>query len=138
MNISGILAKGAGAAGIGLLAYDAHHIAKEHSQMYSTRRKTDNIESLYYDTLSLSDGSYVKDKAKRAVLNIGMDTNIDTVCYKAGGYLRSMGDFVVNHAIPIGLSAAALLTKGVVSKASALGLAAYAAFDFLGEFGHKK
>ena len=110
MNISGILAKGAGAAGIGLLAYDAHHIAKEHSQMYSTRRKTDNIEALYYDTLSLSEPSVVKDKAKHAVLNLGMDTNIDTVFYRISGYVKSLGDFIVNHAVPIGLSSAALLT----------------------------
>ncbi|MBR1754509.1 hypothetical protein IJ732_06695 [bacterium] len=138
MNISGILAKGAGAAGIGLLAYDAHHEAKEHSQMYSTRKKTDNIESLYYDTLSLSTPSRVKDKAKKAVLDLEMDTNIDTVFYRIGGYVKSLGESVVSKAIPLGLSALALLTKGVVSKASALGLAAYAAVDFMGEFGHKK
>lgn len=138
MKISNILAKTVGAAGIGLLTYDAHTCAKDNSKMYSTRRKTDKIESLYYDTLNLSHPSRLKDSAKKTVLNLEMDSNVDTVFYKISGYVKSIGHYIVEHTIPIGLSAAALLTKGLVSKASAIGLAAYTITDFIGEFKNRK
>ena len=138
MNISGVLAKGVGAAGIGLLAYDAHHAAKDYGTMNSIRKTTDNVESLYVDTLYLNTPSRVKSKAKKAILNLHMDTGFDTTFHKITGYFKSLGTSVVENAIPLGLSAIALLSKGIVSKASAIGLIGYAAFDFLGEFGHNK
>lgn len=138
MSISGVLAKGVGAAGIGLLAYDAHHAAKDYSTMNSIRKTTDNVESLYVDTLYLNTPSRVKSKAKKALLNFHMDTGIDTTLYKVTGYLKSLGTSVVENAIPLGLSAIALFSKGVVSKASAIGLLGYTAIDFLSEFGHAK
>jgi hypothetical protein len=136
MNVTGVLAKGVGAAGIGLMAYDAHHAAKDYSNMYSTRKSTDNLESLYYDTLYLQTPSVLKDKAKKSVLNLSMDYNIDRVFYKIGGYVKSMTASAINNVIPMGLAALALFTKGAVSKASALGLIGYGVLDFMSEFGH--
>ena len=137
MSISGLLAKGVGAAGIGLMAYDAHKAAKDYSSMYSISNSTNNLEALYCDTLYLNEPSRVKDKAKQAVVNLHMDLNIDRTLYRIGGYFKSLGASISQHAIPLGLSAAALLTKGAISKASALGAITYAAVDFFGEFGHK-
>ena len=138
MNISGVLAKGVGAAGIGLLAYDAHHAAKNHSSMNSIKKTTDNLESLYYDTMYLNTESAIKAKAKKGLLNLHMDLGIDTTLAKITGYVKSLANSAVENIIPIGLSAAALLTKGAVSKASAIGLIAYGVVDFMSEFGHHK
>ena len=138
MSISGLLAKGVGAAGIGLMAYDAHHAAKDYSNMYAIKNSTNNLETLYCDSLYLNDPSRVKDKAKQAVTNLHMDLNLDRTIYKIGGYFKSLGASISNKAIPLGLSAAALLTKGAISKASALGVITYTLVDFFGEYGHKQ
>ena len=137
-NISSILAKGVGIAGLGVMAYDAHTMSKDYAQMYSTNKSTANLESLYYDTLSLSTPSHVKDKAKKAILNLEMDVSIDDTFHKVKGYMTSVGNYFVSKAIPLGLSALTLLTKGAVSKVSALGLIGYAAADFIGEFDKHK
>ncbi len=133
IRVSGALAKATGAVGLGLLAYDAHHAAKDYGKMYSTKKETDNIEKMYYDTLSLEKPSRVKDRVKKGLLNFEMDNNIDSVAYKIGGYVKEFAGFMCDNVIPLGLSAGALLTKGALSKASAIGLVGYAVVDLLNE-----
>ncbi len=45
------------------------------------------------------------------------------------GYVKGFGESLVSNVVPLALTTATILTKGAVSKASAIGLAAYGTVD---------
>ena len=47
----------------------------------------------------------------------------------AKGYVKGVAESLVSNVVPLALTALTVLTKGKVSKASAIGLAAYGACD---------
>ena len=137
MSITGFLSKGVGLAGLCIIAYDSHNAAKDYAGMYGRHKSTENLEKMYVDTLSLQTRSVVKDKAKKSLFNFALDQNIDKTYFSISGYMKSMCASLVYNVIPLGLSAMALMTKGAVSKLSALGTVIYGALNLLGEYGHK-
>ncbi len=124
-NFSGVLARGAGAAGLALITADSLHAAKEHSHMYETKKTTENIQDRYFDTLTLSTPSKVRDTVKKKILFFDMDNNIDSFFYAVSGFVRGFGEMLAENVIPFALSAGAMLGPKFLSKTCGLGLAAY-------------
>ncbi len=131
MAIGSILAKTAGATGLGLTFYSAHKSADMVSEEYSREKTTAGLAERFKDTLTLSSPNVVEDAVKKSIFKFDMDTNFDSTYYKIKSYFQNFGAFTLRAAIPLALSAGAFFTKGIFSKASAIGLAGYCGYYLL-------
>ncbi|MBE7712631.1 MAG: hypothetical protein E7Z87_02680 [Cyanobacteria bacterium SIG26] len=131
---SQIIAKTAGLAGLGLVAYDAHHIGKVNADLYASHR--DAVATDYYVNNSMysTNMSKVQDGIKTKALEMQLNQGWRRFFNTGIGYIKGFGSMIVEHIIPVGLSVAALLTKGKASKICAGGLGIYAAYEVIRNF----
>lgn len=129
MTIGSVLAKTAGYAGLAAIAYDAHKLG----QMRAVENKRDAIASsgldAYMDSKSLDKPSALMSKIQDVRFNAEMKGNlfngVRNGFNSVVGYVKGFAESLVSNVVPLALTAATILTKGKVSKASAIGLAAY-------------
>lgn len=133
MNITKVLAKAAGVAGVGLVAYDSHIAGKIESHSYGKNNKAESITERYLDDLKLDSPSSVKAGVKSALFHYSMDENLTGFFSGISGYFKGFGSMLVSNAVPFALSVGTLLTKGLTSKLCGAGLAAYGGIFLLQE-----
>ena len=129
-NYATYLAKGTGIVGLGLIAKDAHVIGKIQADTYSQSRDADAIEKRANNKLYLSNPSVTMQKMKKTVFNWEVENNFRNFFNQGIGYFKGLGSMLVNNVIPLTLGLTALLGKGILSKASAIGLAGYGILSF--------
>ncbi len=138
-NFTKYLAKGAGAAALGIIAYDAHIVGKLQSDVYSKTGDADACMRAFSNTQYLSSPSVTMSKLKRGVFNWETESNFRNFINSGIGYFKGFGSMLVNSVVPLGLGLGALLGKGKWSKGSAIGLGVFGIVklfkDVLG-FGH--
>ncbi len=131
-NYGKYLAKGVGVVGLGLILRDAHTIGKLQADVRSQSRDADISMDLYENSQRLDSPSLLKSEVKDKVMKWHMDSNVPSFFNSAIGYFSGLGSMLVECVVPLGLSAVALLAKGKkLACGSAIGLAAYAGFNFI-------
>lgn len=129
-----IIAKAAGAAGIGMVAYDANHIGKVQADRFASEKDAKATAYYHNNTLYSTNMSKIeagiKDKALQMQLNQGWRRFINLGI----GYVKGFNSMLVEHVVPLGLGIGALFTKGKLSKGFAAGLGVYAAFSVIKNF----
>ena len=138
-NFTKYLAKGAGAAALGVVAYDSHIIGKIQSDVYSKSRDADAFDDRFSNTQYLSSPSNTTSKLKRTVFNFEMENNVRHFVNSAIGYFKGFGSMLVNSVVPLGLGLGALCAKGKWAKGSAICLGIYSGVKFFKDvlgFGH--
>ena len=138
-NFTKYLAKGAGAAALGVVAYDSHIIGKIQSDVYAKSRDADACGGRFSNTQYLSTPSNTTSKLKRGVFNFEVENNTRHFINSAIGYFKGFGSMLVNSVVPLGLGLGALFGKGKWAKGSAIGLGIYAGVKFFKDvlgFGH--
>ena len=139
INFTKYLAKGVGAAALGVTAYDAHVIGKIQSDVYAKGKDADACLDAFSNSQYLSDPSVTTSALKKGVFNLEAESNIRHFFNSAIGYFKGFGSMLVNSVVPLGLGLGALLGKNKVSKGCAIGLGVYGLVklfkDVLG-FGH--
>ena len=138
-NYMGYLAKGAGAAALGISAYDAHVLAKINADSYSATKDADALSNAYNNTLYSTNGSVTTDAVKKKLFNLETGMNMRNFINSIVGYFGGLANSLVGDAVPVTMGLLAVLSKGFVSKASAVGLAAWAGVSVLKDgfgFGH--
>src|SRR5574344_2144986 len=133
MSWINIAAKAVGAVGMGLVAYDAHKAGCINADSHSKKVTSGFISEGYIDSNMMSTPSTVNSKLKKGWFKLKMEDNSVSFFSGIGGYLRGFGSMLVDSAIPLALATATLLTKGKISKFSALGLVGYGAYSLLTE-----
>ncbi len=138
-NFTKYLARGAGVAALGLIAYDSHIVGKLQSDVYSKSRDANAVMRSFNNTQYLSSPSMTTSHLKKGIFHWEVNNNFRTFINSAIGYFKGFGSMLVDNVIPLGLGLGALLGKNKWSKGSAIGLAIYGAVkictDLLG-FGH--
>lgn len=131
---SQIISKTAGLAGLAMVAYDANHIGKMNADIYASHR--DAVATGHYinNTMYTSNMSKIQDRIKTTALRMQLDQGWRRFFNTGIGYVKGFTSMLTEHVIPLGLSLTALLTKGKVSKFSAIGLGAYAGFEVIRNF----
>lgn len=131
MAIGNILAKGAGIAGLGAIAYDAHQYGKIQAQTAGKNQKASSALNSYLDTAQLSSPSTLMSSIQNTKHDLEMKGKLlsgpRNALSRAGGYLKGVAQSLVSNVIPLALTAGALLTKGKVSQGFGVGLAAFGA-----------
>ena len=138
-NFTKYLAKGAGVAALGLIAYDAHIVGKLQSDVYSKSRDANASMRAFNNSQLLTTPSVTTSNLKKGLFKWELNNNLRSFVNTAIGYFKGFGSMVVDNVIPFGLGLGALLGKGKWSKGSAIGLGIYGILklftDVLG-FGH--
>lgn len=138
-NFTKYLAKGAGIAALGVVAYDSHVIGKLQADVYSKTRDAEACMERFSNTQYLSNPSVTTSKLKNGVYHFEMDNNTRHFINSAIGYFKGFGLMLINNVVPLGLGLGALFTKGKWAKGSAIGLGVYAVVKFFKDglgFGH--
>lgn len=132
-NVSNILIKGIGAAGLGLILYDAHTLGKIES--FSTQKKHgSNLASRAIEnTISQNSPSLLESKVRKGASNVIMDEGITDFFNAIGGYVKGFATMLVDHVIPLGLALGTVLTpkNSKAAKGFGIGLLAYGAIFLL-------
>ena len=127
MSVSGVIAKGIGAVGLGLVLYDAHTLGKIESASNQKRSAANMIAGPFANTMMQDSASILESRAKKGFSNFMMEENMSTFFTGIGGYFKGVGSMLVSHIVPLGLSIGALATprNSLASKVFGFGLLAY-------------
>lgn len=125
MNISNIVTKAIGIAGLGMVLYDSHYAGGIESKAYQKKCNTNNVTETFMETMSLDRPSIVQAKMKNRYLKFKMDENFTDFFEGIIGYAKGFGSMLVNNVVPFGLALGTVATKGIASKAFGLGLLGY-------------
>lgn len=123
--------KAAGALGIGMIAYDAHKHAKHKANISAKKARVD--AGLYYldNAMHGSSPSAINDKLRWKIFDIETRNNFRGMVNAGKGYVKGFMGMLGDDILPLGLSLAALLTKGKVAPKIAGGaLGAYSLYAF--------
>ncbi|MCD8378035.1 MAG: hypothetical protein LUB59_04515 [Candidatus Gastranaerophilales bacterium] len=130
--------KAAGAAGAGMLLYDAHKEGKRISTIYKNRKNSEAALDWFDNTRNLHQPSHVNMTLKDKLFNWEITNNLRGFINGGIGYVKGFAGMMFSDAVPWGLSAAALLTKGpsvtskgTAAKVSGAALGAYALYAFV-------
>ena len=107
--------KAAGAAGIGICLYDAHKHGKYKSQLNANKAKTE--AGLYWLDNAMythSPSSFVQ-KAKWRIYDLESRNTVRRAFNAVTGYIKGAVGMMTEDIVPLGLSVAALLTKGKIA-----------------------
>lgn len=101
----------AGAAGVGIAAYDAHCKGKRCAKTYSNKKKFEALDYYLNNSRNLPSGSYFNSKAKDKLYDFELKNDFRKFINKPKGYISGFKDMVINDAVPWVLSLTALLVK---------------------------
>lgn len=128
-NYGKYLAKAAGAAAVGMVAYDAHVIGKLRADTYSQTSEANRTASFATNTLYLSEPSTIQSKVKKKLFNLELENNFLNFFNSAAGYFSGLGEMLVSGVVPLGLGLTALLAgvkkHGKICKGAGIGLLVY-------------
>lgn len=139
-KVLNILTKTVGAAGLGLVLYDAHHAGKIQSPIAEMRGKSSSLAHHYMEDMKLESPSRVRKAAKEGIFRYNLDENLTGFFHSTGGYMEGFTSMIITNAVPLALSVGTLIGgKGLFSKACGAGLLAYGGIFLLQEaFGFGK
>ena len=134
-NYGKYLAKAAGAAAVGMVAYDAHVIGKLRADTYSQSAEANRTASLATNTLYLAEPSTIQTKVKKKLFNLELENNFLNFFNSAAGYFSGLGEMLVSGVVPLGLGLTALLAgakkHGKICKGAGIGLLVYGGIKFV-------
>lgn len=138
MNIAGIGSKvlkygikAAGVAGVGMCIYDANHTGHFKSEVRATRAETNSFDYWYDKSRKLTTPSAVNSSLKDKIFQWQLKHNYVRFFNKGIGYVQGFAKQIAEDIVPIGLSIAAIASKGKIAPkvaGGALGLYAIGAF----------
>ena len=110
-NYGKYLAKTAGAAAVGMVAYDAHIYGKLQADTYAQSKEADAIGSAFNRTLCQPEPSVIQSKLKKMLFDFEVTDNLGYLWNSAKGYLGGFGEMLISGVVPLGLGLTALLAK---------------------------
>ncbi len=124
-----LISRGTGLAALGMIFYDANHVGKVQSDLYSSEK--DASAAVYYlnNTLYSNDMSKVKDKLKTTAFNIELSQTWRRFFNEGIGYEQGFNAMLIHNVIPLILGSLALFGKNITSKVSAGALAVYGMYE---------
>ncbi len=133
-NYGKYLAKAAGAAAVGMVAYDAHILGKLNADIYAQSREANRCSNAFNNTLYQTEPSLIQSKIKKKLFNFEMENNLFRLWNSAAGYISGFGEMLISGVVPLGLGLTALLTPlkhGKICKGAGIGLVAVGAIKLV-------
>ena len=111
--------KAVGVGTLGIIASDAHHIAKYEADTYATRKDADTTMYYLHNSMISNGLSRTEGAIKDAAYHMELDQGWRRFFNLGIGYVKSFTSMLVSNVVPLGLGLTALLTKGLPSKIAA-------------------
>lgn len=140
MNIAKIGIKSAGILGAGMVLYDAHRRGMYQSHIYADKKDAEAAERYLDNSRVMEKPSSIIAKLKNKMFDWEIKYGLRHFINSGIGYVKGVGEMLLDDVVPLGLSVAAIATKaptktckGIGAKASAIGLGIYGLYTFFKE-----
>lgn len=122
--------KAAGAAGVGIILYDAHKHGQYRANVERTNKEAIATNKWFENSRNVNSFSRFNSSLKDKVFKFELKENIMGTINAAAGYAKGFTRMIAGDIIPLGLSIAAIATKGTAAKVSGAALGIYSALGF--------
>ena len=122
--------KAAGALGAGIVLYDAHKHGKYQAVVNKNNKNAIACDNWMENSRNMTSPSAFNAKMKDGIFKWEVRNNIRGMFNAATGYVRGFSRMVLEDVLPLGLSVAAIATKGKASKVAGGALGVYALYGF--------
>jgi hypothetical protein len=122
--------KAAGVAGAGIVLYDAHKHGQYRATVEKNNKNAIACDEWMENRRNMAFPSKVNSKLKNGIFIWVLRNNIRGMFNAALGYVKGFTGMLVTDVLPLGLSVAAIATKGKAAKISGAALGAYAVYGF--------
>ena len=133
VNVSNIVCKTVGIAGMSAAIYDAYAMAQHHSSAGAFETSADVYEKAVAAERSNTNASYITGAMQSKIANLRMNNPIIPIIGKTKGFVTGFIGALGENIIPITLSTLALATKGIAQKTGAWGLGIYGVYQIAKE-----
>lgn len=132
-KLTNYLVKAVGVGGLTLVGYESHSYGKLQATNFATNVKADTLTKQLIENTKLDTPSTIRNSLKKQIFNFHMEEGFSDFFTTTAGYIKGFGTMLVSNVVPLGLSAATIMTKGFVSKMFGAGLLAYGGIYLLQE-----
>lgn len=122
--------KAAGATGAGIVLYDAHKHGQHRATVEKNNKNAIAVDDWLENSRTVTSPSRFNSKLKDGLFKLELRNNIRGMFNAAVGYVKGFTYMLVNDVLPLGLSVAALATKGKAAKISGAALGIYSVLAF--------
>lgn len=122
--ISG-LAIASGGAVAASTAYDAHKNGVAGAKTVSAKKEADDLSDLYVGLSEDGSGSATLNAIHNAYADTRTKTRFFQNVYAIGGYMKGIGNTLLNNIVPVTCATAAIFGKKLVRQIGGVGLALY-------------
>ena len=122
--------KAAGAMGAGIVLYDAHKHGKYKAVVNKRNKDAIACDEWMENSRNMTSPSSFNSKMKDGIFKWEVRNNIRGMFNSAIGYVKGFAHMLAEDLLPLGLSVAAIATKGKAAKISGGALGVYALYGF--------
>jgi len=122
--------KAAGAVGVGMVLYDAHKEGVRKADIEVRKGNANAALDWYDNSRNLTSPSRINMRLKDKLFNWEITHNLRAFVNTGIGYVKGFAGMLTEDVIPMGLSIAAIATKGTAAKVTGAALGAYSVFAF--------
>ena len=122
--------KAAGVTGAGICLYDAHKHGQHRANVEKNNKNVRATDDWFENTRNVNSPSRFNSNMKNKLFKWELRENIRGMFNSAVGYVKGFTGMMVDDILPIGLSVAAIATKGKAAKVSGAALGVYALYGF--------
>ena len=120
--------KAAGVAGAGIVLYDAHKHGNYRATVEKNNKNAIACDEWMENTRNMTYPSKFNSKLKNGIFRWELRNNIRGMFNSAVGYVKGFTHMLISDVLPLGVSVAAIATKGKAAKISGAALGAYAVY----------
>ena len=126
-----IICRTLGTAGMGLAVYNATKIGNHFAKVESEKTQARYLEKVYYNSRTLDEMNYVHNTIQNKISERRLHNPFPAIWGSIKGFCGGSLDSLA-HSLPvIACSSMALLSKGWIAKAGAIGLGVISCFEVL-------
>lgn len=126
-----VLCRTLGTAGIGIAVYNAAKVGGHFSRVESEKSHARYLEKVYSDTRTLDKMNYTDNAIRKKAFEKRLHNPFPTIWGSIKGFFKGSLDSLADMLPVIACSSLALLSKGWLAKAGAIGLGAISCFEVL-------
>lgn len=120
-TITKIACRTVGAVGMGLAAYDAFKIGKLYSKNKGPLEEAKYLEKAYFNSRTTNNVSYVSNDISKKTFELRSKNPLPSLWGRVKGTFQGIFTSLSNNLLTVSCSAFALLSKGFLAKAGAIG-----------------
>ena len=121
-TITKIACRTMGTVGMGIALYDASRVASQFSRNGAQQEQSKYLENAYFNSRGIDNVSYSSNNIRQKTFDLRTKNPLPSLWGRAKGYCQGASYGLGNHLFTVACSALAILSKGMLAKAGAIGV----------------